>query len=178
MNLNLIVIAGWGIAGAGIASAASGPGYLQVHGPSPIRLAGARPVAMSRPVLPPLAWGDEADQPPAPRNLGALNQSATANLPSGSGAPSDAGGSALGPELPTGPAAGGPTEGNADNSGPSDPANGGATAAPMAPGTLLPFFSQPVGKRGSDRGTVVVPLQFTPAPPPAYRSSTATFTKE
>lgn len=178
MNLNLIVIAGCGIAGAGIASAASGPGYLQVHGPSPIRLASARPAAMSRPVLPPLAWGDEADQPPAPRNLAALVQNGNSAAATGDGTAPGAGGTALGPEPPATADAGDSSGNNPDGSAPADPADGRTTAAPMAPGTLLPFFSQPVGQRGDGHGTVVVPLQFTPAPPPAFRSSTATFTKE
>lgn len=184
MKIYRLILAGMTVAAAAPASAAvpSVRGtYLRTYGPSPLRFAtlpapgAATPAAVAF-VLPPLARGDEVDQPPSPRYL-PLPGSALANpafaAPPAPGAPADPD-SAYGPEPPPTVAAD-PGTSIPVNLDPNDtpPAGPGLHGAPVSPGMLMPFFSQPQG----DGSQVVVPLQFSPAPPP-IRSSRATYNKQ
>lgn len=189
MHLKLITFLGLEVAVGTAVAAASTSGYLRTQGPSAIRFASPKPTLLARPTLPPLPWGDEVDQPPAPRHLDltapAKAPASSPDLPpprteSGAAAPAH-----LPTALPTGaesPAsqpAGEPATG--EPSSPALPVSEGdepVGPAPFAPGMLVPFFTQPVAAPAAVRTNVVVPFQFTPAPPPVFRSSTATFTKE
>ncbi len=189
MHLRLITILGLEVAVGSAVGAATSPGYLHTQGTSAIRFAGPKPTALARPTLPPLPWGDEADQPPAPRQV---SLTAPAGAPASSPdlpPPRTASGTAASSHLPTAPPigeessatqpAGEPATGEPSN--PALPASAGdepVGPTPFAPGMLVPFFTQPVAAPAAVRSNVVVPLQFTPAPPPVFRSSTATFTKE
>lgn len=185
MNIYRLIIAGMTVAVAAPASAAAPSTrgtYLRTYGPSPLRFAmvpgpgAAAPVPVAF-VLPPLARGDEVDQPPSPRYL-PLPGSALANPAlAGAGAPGSPAdpGSVYGPEppptVPPDPGTSIPVSLDPNDTPPAGP---GLHGAPVSPGMLMPFFSQPQG----DGSRVVVPLQFSPAAPPPSRSSRATYTKQ
>ena len=186
MKIYRRILAGMTVAAAAPASAAvpSVRGtYLRTYGPSPLRFASAAATVVGSPaqaafVLPPLARGDEVDQPPAPRYLplpgSALANPALAAGTAAAGPPPDPD-AVYGPEPPP-TASPEPNPSIPVNLDPNDtpPAGPGMHGAPVSPGMLMPFFSQPQG----DGGQVVVPLQFAPAQPPPIRSSRATYTKQ
>lgn len=187
MNIYRLIIAGMTVAAAAPASAAA-PSvrgtYLRTYGPSPLRFA-SDPAAIGTAsvpaafVLPPLARGDEVDQPPSPRYL-PLPGSALASPALAGGFATTTGSSAspdsvYGPEPPSAvPPAPAPAIPVSLDPNDIPPAGPGLHAAPVSPGMLMPFFSQPQGS-GS---RIVVPLQFSPAPPPPARSSRATYTRQ
>jgi hypothetical protein len=186
MKIYRLILAGMTVAAAAPASAAvpSVRGtYLRTYGPSPLRFAAAATTVVGSPaqaafVLPPLARGDEVDQPPAPRYL-PLPGSALANptqvaVTAAAGPPPDPD-SLYGPEPPTTDLPE-PNPSIPVNLDPYDtpPAGPGLHGAPVSPGMLMPFFSQPQG----DGARVVVPMQFSPAQPPPIRSSRATYNKQ
>lgn len=176
------MLAGVAWATHGAFAAERPPGYLRLFGPSPLQLAVAMPakpdLVAARALLPTLARGDEVNQPPAPHFLplpgSVFNRPETAGT-GPSGPEPEFFGPEPPPSLATGP---GPVLGGVTDPDDQPPPPPGTHAAPASPSILMPFFAPNANRRpGSPQ--VVVPVQFTPAVPPADpRSSRAIYTKQ
>jgi len=158
------------------------PGYLRLFGPSPLHFAAAvapKPdLASARALLPALARGNEVNQPPAPHFLplpgSVFNRPEMANTGL-TGKELESYGPELPPPLATAP---GTAIDSSIDSNDQPPPPSGPHAAPATPSILMPFFAPGVSRNpGSPQ--VVVPVQFTPAVPPADpRSSRAIYTRQ
>lgn len=182
MSGKLIMWVGVAWAAQGAFAAERPPGYLRLFGPSPLQLAVAvapKPdLAAARALLPTLARGNEVNQPPTPHFLplpGSVFNRPEIAAAGTTGMASEF----YGPEPPS-PVAGGPVAASGGVTDPDDqpPPPPGNYPAPATPSILMPFFA-PNANRLPGSPQVVVPVQFTPAVPPADpRSSRAIYTKQ